>query len=377
MRRVALVPLAIFFLSTIHAEPPKPAAKAKAVAKDKWTPDDVVYAESAAGFQVAPKGRYAVWVKTVGDKEKGERISNLMRTDLKDGTEIELTRGNISCTAPRWSPDGKRIAFLTARPPPKSKGDDKSKDDDDAKTQVWLLDPFGGEPWPLTDHSRGADTFGWAGNDAILFVAKEEATYRENALKDDKKDASVVVEDEKHEPPSRLYRMDIKSKKATRLTDNKDWIEQLAVSPDGKRAVTVHNRSLRYVYDARVKPIVMLHDLAAGTAEQLFADDKKLSVEGIRWTADSKGFFFAGDVQQSSDLQRGPRRTALLLRRGNEKADAGRSRLGARPRGPGGERRAARFRADAKRFRCAAGRRRPQQGGAATRKTARAGSANG
>src|SRR5205807_2345804 len=98
--------------------------------------------------------------------------------------------------------------------------------------------------------------------------------------------------DEKNEPPTRLFRVEIKAKKVTRLTDNRDWIEQLAVAPDGKRAVTVHARSLRFTYDNKVKPVVFLHDLTAGTAQQLFADDKKLNVSGVRWAHDGLGFYF-------------------------------------------------------------------------------------
>src|SRR6202042_2788361 len=71
MRHWILLPIALVFIATVHAESPD------AVSKYKWTVEDVVYAESAHGFQIGPKGRWAVWVKTVGDKDKGERVSNL------------------------------------------------------------------------------------------------------------------------------------------------------------------------------------------------------------------------------------------------------------------------------------------------------------
>src|ERR1043166_439099 len=95
MRCTALL-FVFIFLAAAHAEAPTAATK------EKWTVEDVVYAESAHGFQIAPNGRWAVWVKTVGDKDKGERVSNLMRSDLLDGGDIELTRGSNSCTAPKW-----------------------------------------------------------------------------------------------------------------------------------------------------------------------------------------------------------------------------------------------------------------------------------
>ena len=67
MRRLTLLPFVLVLVSAVRAAPP--------VGTEKWTVDDVVYAESAHGFQVAPNGRWAVWVKTVGDKDKGERVS--------------------------------------------------------------------------------------------------------------------------------------------------------------------------------------------------------------------------------------------------------------------------------------------------------------
>src|SRR5262249_10645156 len=161
---------------------------------------------------------------------------------------------------PRWSPDGKLLAFLSARPGQKKKTKARAgraaraaKADEDDKAQVWLMDAAGGEPWVLTDWPRDVTAFEWAGADTIIFLAKEEPTLRETTLKDDRKDDSVVVEDEKNEPPVRLFKVEVNPGKVKRLTDNTDWILSLAVSPDGKWAATVHNRSLRFIYDNKVK----------------------------------------------------------------------------------------------------------------------------
>jgi len=67
-------------------------------------------------------------------------IGHLMRSSLTDAGEVQLTRGQYSAAQPQWSPDGKRIAFLSTRPVPKgtkNKRDDDEKDDD--KTQIWLI----------------------------------------------------------------------------------------------------------------------------------------------------------------------------------------------------------------------------------------------
>src|SRR5215207_6540688 len=90
-------------------------------APGRWTPEDVVNQESATDWQFAPDGKSAVWVKTSPDKDRNEHVGHLFRTDLVTLRQTQLTRGPEGCTSPRWSPDGKHLAFLTSRAAPKSK----------------------------------------------------------------------------------------------------------------------------------------------------------------------------------------------------------------------------------------------------------------
>jgi dipeptidyl aminopeptidase/acylaminoacyl peptidase len=258
---------------------PLPAAKPAA-----WTIDDIIRVESIADIQMSPDGRWAVWVHSHPDKDKEEQTTNLVRLDLTSGRETVLTRGPESCLHPRWSPDGKHLAFL--RTSSKTSG---HSDDEEGKNQVWLLDPTGGEPWPLTDWSPGVLHFDWAGPDAIVFVAPEEPTLRASKRKDEKDD-SLVVEDDRHEAPVRLFRIELSSKKVARLTENRDTIETLAVSPDGRRAVAIHNRSPRYIYDNKIKPAVYLYDLDTGRRRPIFREPH-WNVQQVRWAPDSRGFY--------------------------------------------------------------------------------------
>src|SRR6202035_2739838 len=107
-----------------------------------------------------------------------------------------------------------------------------------------------------------------------------------------KKDDSEIVDDAEHAPPVRLYKMSVKDKKITRLTTNTDWIEDFGVSPDRKYVVASHAKSLHYMFDQKVRPVVILHDLSGGADKQLFAD-LRVRAEGFEWAPDSSGFYMA------------------------------------------------------------------------------------
>jgi dipeptidyl aminopeptidase/acylaminoacyl peptidase len=264
-----------------------------------WKPDDVLLSETVGGFRLSPDCRHAVWVRGVHDKKKGERVNHLVRTRLSDGEEVRLTRGKDDCRAPRWSPDGKWIAFLSGRPKPDEEPAEAAKrrhrraEEDEEKDvdQIWLINPFGGEPWPLTEGKRGVRAFEWADRDSLLFSAQEERSLYEIEKKK-RKDTSNVVEDERHEPPVRLFRVDIEDKKITRVTDNEDRITAFFPSPDGRQAVTIHERSLRYTYDNRVKPAVFLYDLEKRDRLQLFTETK-YNIHQVVWARDGKSFYAA------------------------------------------------------------------------------------
>jgi len=258
-------------------------------AERRWTADDLVQSERITGLDLSPTDpQVVVWVKAAPQKDQNEFVSHLFRSTDGEGV-VQLTRGKESCDRPRFSPDSRRIAFLSERPLPKD--ENVAKKDDESKTQIWLLD--GGEPYPVTEFPRKVQAFAWRETNCIVFTAQEPPPQRERDL-EGKKDKSRVVEDESNEPPVRLFEIDLKTRKVTRLTTNHDRITALFVSGNGQQAVTFHNQSLRFDYDNQIRPQYFLTNPRTGERRRIFAD-RRFNLKSVVWAPDGQSFYAVND----------------------------------------------------------------------------------
>lgn len=115
--------------------------------------------------QWSPDGQRLVAVHTAVDTAKDDYATDLwLRT--AHGWRA-LTSDPAADTMPRWSPDGRWLAFLSAR---------------SGKRQLWLLDmQAGGEPFPLTDLADGAGVYAWSPDSRQVAVVSRTPTAAEAA----------------------------------------------------------------------------------------------------------------------------------------------------------------------------------------------------
>lgn len=261
---------------------------------DEWTIEDLVTAETITGWDVDSGLGRVVWVRTSVENVDGEqkRVSNLWMTPLAGGESRQLTRGTDVVSRPRLSPDGRYVAFLSTRELPKE-DDEKAPE---AEPQLWILPLDGGEAWPLTRFDRPVEDFDWQGDSpspetpSLVVLAQESPTAREEEVTEEQKDTAWAVDDPVEEPPVRLFRATLDGE-VRRLTRNDDWIDWMAVAPDGRRAVVLAQQILSYDFAQRVAPQTWIVDLETGERTQrLFADGVIIPL-GAAWAPDSKGLY--------------------------------------------------------------------------------------
>ena len=106
--------------------------------------------------QLSPDGRQMLYVQAEADWRANRRISHVWRINTDGTAPIKLTAARQSATAPRWSSDGRTIAFVAD-----GAGSNVA--------QIWLLPSDGGEASQLTTHATSVSAISWSPDGTFLY----------------------------------------------------------------------------------------------------------------------------------------------------------------------------------------------------------------
>src|SRR5262245_24966647 len=84
-------------------------------ARRAFEPKDITRIRWVSDAQLSPDGRRVAFVVTTLDEDRDEYLSNVWIVDVDGGEPRRFTTGPKRDTAPRWSPDGRFLAFLSER----------------------------------------------------------------------------------------------------------------------------------------------------------------------------------------------------------------------------------------------------------------------
>jgi dipeptidyl aminopeptidase/acylaminoacyl peptidase len=186
-----------------------------AQSKPKLTLDEFFNSVSYTSVALSPDGNSVV----IGT-ERADWDQNIFRHDLwlyrddaKTGSLIQLTQSGHD-TEPKWSPDGRLIAFLSERKPSSEKDsdsdDDKGKKDEDKGevAQIYVISPAGGEAIPLTTGEEEVHTFSWSADSRTIYFATRHPWTK--TQKDDyKKEWKDVVQYRTAERGDTVFALDV------------------------------------------------------------------------------------------------------------------------------------------------------------------------
>jgi dipeptidyl aminopeptidase/acylaminoacyl peptidase len=167
------------------------AAQAQTAEKRPITFQDLISLHRLSEPQLSPDAKWIAYTVSTPDLEANHSVRDIWLVPTTAGEPRQLTRGG-SDTRPRWSPDGQKLAFISAR---------------NGTPQIYWIALAGGEATRLTNLSTGADNELWSPDGhALAFISSVYPDCHDDACNSQRDSAKEKSKVKAHIYEKLLYR---------------------------------------------------------------------------------------------------------------------------------------------------------------------------
>ncbi|HWQ35221.1 MAG TPA: S9 family peptidase [Blastocatellia bacterium] len=204
---------------------------ALAAGEKRMTIEDSLAIRGVGAPQFSPDGKWVAYTLSEWDRKENRRVSHIWLAATDGSRNFRLTGGEKGESAPQWSPDGTRIAFLADRSAAPAAAAPTGAP---AGAQIWIIQVAGGEAEKLTSEEGSISGFRWSPDGKrIAYVIRD--VYKDKAerekRKKDKFDTIVVDSDYLY---THLWTINVDTKEKKRITEGAFTVAGPQWSPDGK-----------------------------------------------------------------------------------------------------------------------------------------------
>ncbi len=269
------------------------------------TPEDYFAFEFISDPNISPDGKLVAYVVTRIDRAQNRRNSSIWMASTEGSRgPWQFTTSPQSANSPRWSPDGKSLAFLSSRP--ESGAAAGAAGSEQPRNQVYLLSMNGGEARRVTNLKNGVSLFRWSPDGTRIVVvsrigpsdsrtgeARDRSDVRHYKTTSYKFNDTGWFDDRR----THLWMVDVHSGTARQITEGNDWNDSDPQwSPDGKKLAFVSNRTGKEYEENRNSDVWVINADGSGTLTKISDHDE--ADNQPRWSPDGKWIAFAGEVHE-------------------------------------------------------------------------------
>ena len=207
--------------------------------------DDYIALKSVSDPQLSPDGKWVAYTVSTPSLQDNRNVAHVWIAQVATGTSRQLPGGAGSDRQPRWSPDGKTLAFISTRA---------------GGAQVWLV-PVGGDARKISSLPDGASDPLWMPDGKGLIVTSDikwppsqEIDQRNGQYPTDARLWTSLMwrhwDDWRAGKRQHLFRVDVATGKATDLSPRDHDVPTIATSGDGDVAVSPDGRTVAFAMHA-------------------------------------------------------------------------------------------------------------------------------